>query len=72
MLTWRLWRELNRLTPLTALYYRLHIRRTFIEQSEFSLHASFFELTDHCLIFIFCVRFLLFNKFPTLAYSAGE
>jgi hypothetical protein len=37
VLTWRLWRRLNRRTPLTAVYYRLHLRRTFVEQQPLTL-----------------------------------
>lgn len=70
MLTWRLWREINRPTPLTALYYRLHIRRTFIEQAGFSFIAlsvfRAFALTVLPVLFIFLGVPLLFISYTTL------
>ena len=70
MLTWRLWREINRPTPLTALYYRLHIRRAFIEKVGFSLGAlsifKAFGLTVLPIIFIFLGVPLLFISYATL------
>ena len=70
MLTWRLWREINRPTPLTALYYRLHIRRAFIEQADFSLGAlTIFRtlgLTLLPVIFIFLGVPLLFISYASL------
>ena len=70
MLTWRLWREINRPTPLTALYYRLHLRRAFIEQRGYTLGAlsifKTFGLTVLPVIFIFLGVPLLFISSATM------
>lgn len=70
MITWRLWRALNRPTGLTAVYYHLFLRRGFVESTPYEipalnlLAALLFALLPAAFIF-FGVPFV-FTAFTSL------